>query len=105
MDEAPELAVKGYMGVGKLPLSKHHQHATAMKEESEEDKHATRYKAMLKEGHIIADEYDVALGSARKDASAYEKATHACDSEPASEELLTYRVNAFRYSVYLIWHS
>ena len=65
-------------------------------QESEEDQHVNRYKAMIKEGHTIAEEYDVALGSARKDADAYERAVQAHDSDPSSEELLAYRVQSFR---------
>ena len=99
MDEAPELAVDGYMGVGKLTLSKQllHAHNNPMNTGSSSCTGDDRYKAMIKEGHAIADEYDTALHSAREDAQTHEKAVDAHDLDPSSEELLQYRVSTFRY--------
>ena len=114
MDEAPELAVKGYMGVGRLTtLSKQlllqqqqQQHGSADDSNHNELIDATNdthkgytdgYKSMVTEGHAIAGEYDHALGSARKDADMYERAVNAHDMELSSEQLLDYRVRTFRY--------
>ena len=99
MDEAPELAVDGYMGVGKLTLSKQllHAHNNPTSTTTSSSTGDDRYKAMIKEGHAIADEYDSALHSARKDAQTHERAVDAHDLDPSSEELLEYRISTFRY--------
>ena len=95
VDEIPEVAVEGYVGVGRF--TRNGGGSGGSLEESLGEGDEAMYRAMVKDGRAMADEYGAALGSARRDAESYEKASQAQQAQPSSRELLEYRADTFRY--------
>ena len=99
VDEIPEVAVEGYVGVGRFTRN---AGSGGSLEESLGKGDDAMYRTMVKDGRAMADEYGVALGSARRDAESYEKASQAQQAQPSSRELLEYRADTFRYETCMI---